>query len=137
MSENTLRRTDEIRAASRLDCQPHNEGSGVGQGDLRGNLGSATQRWALQMKEEKHAPKEAFDPAAFARFFLGPSRRQAGTVFPASRIPGNDGYSSNNAMNPSNEAQAPIRCVQADDTRTDLVEAHGPRSQSLCKRGIV
>src|SRR5438309_2306750 len=30
------------------------------------------------MKEEKNATKEAFDAAAFARFFLGPSRREGG-----------------------------------------------------------
>ena len=81
----------------------------------------------METKEEKHTPKEAFDAAAFAQFFLGPSRRQAGTVFPASRIPGNDGYSPNNAMNPSNEAQAPIGSILADDTGTDLVEAYCPR----------
>ena len=100
MSENTLRRTDEIRAASLLSGQPNDDGSGVGQGDLRGNLGPATQRWTLQVKEEKNAAKEAFDGTAFAKFFVGPGGRQAGTILLAFRIPRNDRNGSKYGMNP-------------------------------------
>ena len=80
MGENTLRRTDEIRTASLLGRQPNNDGSGVGQGHLRGNLRPATQGWALEVKKEKNASKEALDATSFAKFFFGPGWRQAGTI---------------------------------------------------------
>jgi hypothetical protein len=78
------------------------------------------------MKEEKNATKEAFDTAAFAQFFPGPSWRQAGTVLLVFGIPRNDGDSTKNGVNPGNETQTPICSVQANDTGTNLVEAHGP-----------
>ncbi len=40
-------------------------------------------------------------------------------------------------MNPGDEAQAPICCVQADETGMDLVEADGPRSQAFGERSIM
>jgi hypothetical protein len=81
----------------------------------------------LEVKKEKNASKEALDATSLAKFFFGPGGRQAGTMLLAFRIPSNDRHSSKYGMNPSNEAQAPIRGVPADDTRTDLVEPHGPR----------
>jgi hypothetical protein len=44
----------------------------------------------LETKEEKNAPKEAFDAATFAQFFFGPSGGQTGTVLLATGIPRND-----------------------------------------------
>src|SRR6266550_4041446 len=40
-------------------------------------------------------------------------------------------------MNPSNEAQAPIGRVQADDARTDLIQTHRPGQQALCEGSIM
>ena len=37
---------------------------------LGSHLRPARQGWALQMKEEKHAPKEALDATAFAKRFF-------------------------------------------------------------------
>jgi hypothetical protein len=78
------------------------------------------------MKKEKNASKEAFNAAAFSEFFSGPSWRQAGVVLLVFGIPRNDGDSTKYGMNPSNETQTPICCVQANDTGTNLVEAHSP-----------
>jgi hypothetical protein len=71
-----FRRTDEIKTASMLSSQPHDDGSSIGQGDLRGHLGPATQRWTLQVKEEKNAAKEAFDGTTLAQFLFCPGWRQ-------------------------------------------------------------
>ena len=60
------------------------------------------------MKEEKNAPKEAFDATAFAQFFRGPGWWQAGTVLLVLGIPRDDGDSPKHAMNPGNETQTPI-----------------------------
>ena len=78
------------------------------------------------MKKEKHAAKEAFDGAAFAEFFSGPSRRQAGAVFLVLGIERHDGDSPKCCMNPGNQTQSPIGCVKADDPRTDAVELDSP-----------
>src|SRR5437868_888422 len=137
MGENTLRRTDEIRTASLLGRQPNNDGSGVGQGHLRGNLRPATQGWALEVKKEKKASKEAFDATAFAKFFFGPGGRQAGTLLLVFGIPRDNRNGSKDAMNPGNEAQAPIGCVETDNTRTDPIQTHRPCQQLFCKRCIM
>jgi len=79
------------------------------------------------VKKEKNPSKKAFNAASFAEFFFGPGGRQAGTVLLAFRIPRNDSDGTKYAMNPGNEAQAPICSVQADDTGMDLVEAYCPR----------
>jgi len=60
------------------------------------------------MKEEKHAPKEALEAAPFAKLFLGPGGRQAGTVLLVFGIPRDDSDSTKHAMNPGNEVQAPL-----------------------------
>src|SRR5258708_16064593 len=89
------------------------------------------------MKEEKNAPEEAFNAASFAQFVCGPGRRQTGAILWTSGIPRNDGHGSQHAMNPGNETQAPIGCIQTDNVRMDLVKVHGPCQQPLCKRSIV
>src|SRR6266487_1524576 len=66
---------DEIRTASLLSSETNDDGSGVGQGDLRDNLGPATERWTLEMKKEKNPSKEALDATPLAQFFFGPGRR--------------------------------------------------------------
>ena len=73
------------------------------------------------MKKEKHASKEAFDTTAFAEFFPGPARWQAGTLLLVCGIPRDNRNRSKDGMNPGNEAQAPIRCVETDNTRTDVI----------------
>jgi hypothetical protein len=60
------------------------------------------------MKEEKNATKEAFDAAAFAKFFRGPGGWQAGTVLLVFGIPRDDSDGTKHAMNPGNETQTPI-----------------------------
>jgi hypothetical protein len=65
----------------------------------------------LETKKEKNPSKEALDAAAFAQFVFGPGGRQAEAIFLASGIPRNNGHGSQNAMNPGNEAQAPIGCI--------------------------
>jgi hypothetical protein len=74
---------------------------------------------------------------AFAQFFFGPGRWQAGTVLLVFGIPRDDSDCPKHAMNPGNEMQPPIGGIQADDTGTDLIQAHCPGQQRLCKRSIV
>ena len=71
---------------------------------------------------------------AFAKFFLGPGWRQAGTVLLVFGIPRDDSDSTKHGMNPGNEAQAPIGSIQTDDTGADLVKAYGPSSTSAVQK---
>lgn len=89
------------------------------------------------MKEEEDTPKEAFDGGALAEFLFGPGRRQAGAVLLALGIPGDDCDRMQGGVDPSDETQAPIGSVQADDARADGIEAHGPLQQGLGERGIM
>ena len=95
MSQDPLGRADQIRTArvlsSECDGRP------------------ATERGALQVKEEKEAAKEAFDGTALAQFLFGPSGRQTGSIFLPLGIPRNDGDSTKHSMNPGNETQAEVR----------------------------
>ena len=61
------------------------------------------ERRALQVKEEKDTAKEAFDGTAFAQFLFGPGGRQAGAIFLAFGIPGNDCDRTQNGVNPGDE----------------------------------
>jgi hypothetical protein len=63
------------------------------------------------MKEDKNADKEPLDAAPFAKFFLGPGGRQAGTVLLVFGIPRDDSDGTKHGMNPDNEAQAPIGII--------------------------
>ena len=89
------------------------------------------------MKEQEDAAKEAFDGTALAEFFFGPGGWQARAVLLPLGIPGNDGDRVQGDVNPGDESQAPIGGVQADDTRADGVEAHGPFEQRACEGGIM
>src|SRR5260370_1578363 len=115
MSKDALRRTGEIRTASLLSSQTNNDGSGIGQGHLRSDLRPATQRWALEVKKEKNAAKEALDATSFAKFFSGLGWGQAGAVLLVLGIPCNDCDRSKDCMDPGNQTQAPIGCAQTDD----------------------
>src|SRR5258708_4061286 len=137
MSENPLRRADEVRTASLLSSQSNDNGSRVRQGDLRGNGGPTRQWWTLEMKEEENVSKEALDTAALAQCFFGPGRRQTGAVFLTFGMPRNDGNGTQDGVDPHDQAQPPIGCIQADDTGTDVVEPHSPCQQWLCKGSIM
>ena len=89
------------------------------------------------MKEEKHATKEAFDTAAFAKFFPGPARWQAGPLLLVFGIPRDDRDGTKHAMNPGNETQAPIGGVSAHDPGTDAIEVQRPCQQEFGKRCIM
>src|SRR5207302_534066 len=115
------------RTTGLLSSQTNNDRSGIGQGHLRSDLRPATQRWALEVKKEKNAAKEAFDGTALAEFFSGPCGRQAGAVFLVLRVPRHNSHSPKCLMNPSNETQAPIGRVQTDNARTDVIQTHRPR----------
>jgi len=91
----------------------------------------------LEVKKEKKASKEALDATSFAKFFFGPGGRQAGTLLLVFGIPRDNRNRSKDAMNPGNEAQAPIGCVETDNSRTDLIQTHRPYQQLFCKRGIM
>jgi hypothetical protein len=80
----------------------------------------------LEVKKEKHASKEALDATSFAQFFFGPGGRQAGTILLIFGIPRDNRNRSKYGMNPGNEVQAPIRCVETDNTRMDLIQTHRP-----------
>jgi len=77
------------------------------------------------MEKEKNASKEALDAAALAEFFSAPSWWQARTVLLVFGIPRNNSNGPEHSMNPGYEAQAPIGCIQANNTGTDLIEVHG------------
>src|SRR6266702_1782213 len=87
------------------------------------------------MKKEEDAAKEAFDRTAFAEFLFGPSGRQARAVFLALGVPGDDSDGMKGGVDPSDEAQAPIGGIQADDARADGVEAHRPFQEGTSKLG--
>ena len=89
------------------------------------------------MKEQEDATKEAFDGTAQAEFLFGPGGRQAGTVLLPLGIPGDDGCGVQGGVNPGDEAQAPIGRVQADETRTDGIDPHGPFQQGARKGSIM
>ena len=69
------------------------------------------------MKEEENATKEAFNGTAFAQFLFGPGRWQTGAILLALGIPGDDGDGSQRGVDPVDELQAPLACIQADDAR--------------------
>jgi len=89
------------------------------------------------MKKEKNAAKEAFNATSFAKFFSGPGGRQARAVLAVLGIEGHNGHSPKHAMNPSNQTQAPIGCVEPDNPRPDLIEAQSPCQEPLRKGSIV
>ena len=78
------------------------------------------------------------DATTLAEFFSGPGGRQTGAIFLVFGIPrDDDSDSTKHSMNPGNEAQTSIGCVQTDDPRPDLIQTHRPCQQALCKGGIV
>ncbi len=89
------------------------------------------------MKEEKNAAKEAFDGTTLAQFLFGPGGRQAGALLLTLGIPRNASFGTKDGMNPGDEAQTPIGCIQAGDTRTNLVEPLCPDQERLCKGGVM
>src|SRR6266576_6351003 len=87
-------------------------------------------------KREKREASEAFDGTALAKFFSGPGWGQARAVLLVLGVPRHNGHSPKDPMNPSNQTQAPIGCIQTDDPRTNVIQTHRPCQQALCKRGI-
>jgi len=137
VSEDALGRADQLRTTRLLSSQANNDGSGVSQADLPGNGRPATEGRALQVKEQKDAAKEAFNGTAFAEFLFGPGGWQAGAVLLALGVPGDDRDRMKGGVDPSDEAQAPIRSVQTDDARVDLIETHRPFEQWASEGGIM
>jgi len=137
MSKNAFGGTDEIRMPSVLSCQSDDNGSRVGQGDASGDSRPAVERGTLEVKKEKDAAKEAFNGGTLAEFLLGPGGSQAGALLLPLGIPGNNGDYTEHAGDAADETQAAIGCIQADHTRTNRKEAHGPLQQGLSKGGIM
>ncbi len=133
MGENTFRRTDEIRTASRLE-QPDQQWS---RRPARQSQTSHTEVGAGGEKREKRKASEALDGTSFAKFFSGLGWGQAGAVLLVLGVPRHNGHSPRDPMNPSNQTQAPIGCVRTDDPRTNVIQTHRPCQQALCKRSIV
>ena len=79
----------------------------------------------MQAKKEEDAAKEAFDGSALPQFFLGPGWWQARAVLLAFGVPGENGSGSQRGMDPADQLQSPLARIQPDDTRADMVEAHG------------
>jgi hypothetical protein len=120
-----------------LSSEANNDGSGIGQGHLRSDLGPATQGRTLEMKKEKHPAKEAFNATAFAQFFSRPSGRQARVLLAVLGIVGHDSYCPEHLMNPSNQAQAPISRIQTNNPRADVVKLESPCQQALREGSIM
>ncbi len=120
-----------------LSSQRNNNGSGVGQSDLRDDGRPATQRRTLQSKEEEDPSEEAFDAGAFSQLVSGPGGWEAGAVFLAFGIPGDDGDGSQHGVDLGDQAQTPIACIQADDARMDVVKAERPFQQRAGKGRIM
>src|SRR5437588_9369039 len=89
------------------------------------------------MKEEEDPAKEAFNGAAFAQFLFGPGGRQAGAIFLSFGVPGDHRHRTQNRMDPSDETQAPVGGVQADDARADVIETHRPLQEWSSERSIM
>ena len=104
MSENPLRRADQIRATSLLSSESDNERGGVGQSHLPSDGRPAREGRPLQMKEEKDSTKEAFDATALAEFLFGPGGRQAEAVLLPLRVPRDDRDRMQGGMDPGDEA---------------------------------
>jgi hypothetical protein len=91
----------------------------------------------LQVKKEENPAKEAFNATSFAKFFPGPSGRQAGVLLAVLGIVGHNGHGPKHSMDPSNQAQAPIGCIQTNNPRLDVVKVPGPCQELLRKRSIM
>ena len=89
------------------------------------------------MKEEEDPAKEAFNAAAFAQLVSCPGGWQARAVLLAFGIARDDGDGTQGRVDPGDEAQAPIACIQTDDTRTDVIETNGPLQQRAGKGSVV
>jgi hypothetical protein len=89
------------------------------------------------MKEKEHAAKEELNGIALAQFLFGRGWRQTGAVLLPLWVPGDDGDGKQGGMNPGDQAQTPIRSVQADDRWVDRIEAHSPFEQGAGERSIV
>ena len=89
------------------------------------------------VKEQEDAAQKAFDRTALAQFVLGPGGRQAGAVLLPLGIPGNDGGGMQGSVDPTDEAQAPIGGIQADEARADLIEMHRPFQERTGKGSIM
>jgi hypothetical protein len=137
MSENTLRRADEVGTACRLGSQSDDEGGGIRHGDLRGDDRPSIQRRPLEVKEQEHPTEEAESSTAFAQLVSGPGGREAGALLLPLGIPGHDGHGSQYGVNPGDEAQAPIASIETDDTRADLIETDGPFQEWSGKGSIM
>jgi len=137
MSENPLRRADQIETASLLGSESHDDGGSIGQSDLRDDGRPARERGPLQMKEEEDTAKEAFDATAFAQFFFRLGGRQTGAVLLPFGVPWHDGDRPEHRVDPTDEPQSPIGSIQADDPGTDVVEVKCPFQQWACKGGIM
>ena len=89
------------------------------------------------VKEQEDAAKEAFDGTAQALFLFGPSGGKHERFFCRLGWKANNGDCVQGGMDPGDEPQAPIGGVQANNARTDAIEAHGPCQQRASKRGIM
>ena len=91
MGEDAGGGADEVGTAGVVGDERDDNDRSVGQGDLAGDSRPAGKGWALQAKEQENAAKEALDTGAPAQLGARPSGRQAGAVFEALGIEGDDG----------------------------------------------
>src|SRR5579883_76722 len=137
MGEDAPWGADEVGAASLLGRQGDDDGGGEGQGNGLGEGGPAGQGRALEGEDAEEAPEEALDGAAFGQFGSGPGRGEAGAVFGALGVKRDDGDRPQGGVDPSDQRQAPVSGVQADDAGAQGVERDGGAQQREREGGIM
>ncbi|HEX6484562.1 MAG TPA: hypothetical protein VF043_37430 [Ktedonobacteraceae bacterium] len=91
----------------------------------------------MKSEKEKDAAKETFNTTAFAQLLIGPGGWEAGAILLPLGIPWDDRNCTKDAVDPADELQAPIASIQANDTRTKLIEVNCPHQERTSERGIM
>jgi len=91
----------------------------------------------LQTEEEENAPKEALNGAAFAEFLSGPSGRQARAIFFVLRVPRHNSDGPEDQMDPTDQAEAPVSGIQANDAWADMEEPYRSLQERSGKGSIM
>jgi len=67
------------------------------------------------VKKEENPAKEALDGGALAQLLSSPGGGKAGTVLLAFGIPGNDGHSTQDGVDPADKLQAEVTSIETGE----------------------
>jgi len=74
----------------------------------------------LEAKEEEDPTEEAERVGAFTQLLGGPGGRQAGAILLPAADSRDDRHSSERTMDPSDEMQTPIACIQTEQEKEEM-----------------